>query len=56
MKGNPHKKLTFEERDEKRHIRSYLNGYRLIKIQNRRRFRRKMKSALINAAREKSDE
>lgn len=56
MKGNPHKKLTFEERDEKRHIRSCLNGYRLIKIQKRRRFRRKMKAEVLIEAREKSYE
>ena len=52
MKGNPHKKLTFEERDEKRHIRSCFNGYRLLKIRNRRQFRRKLKAELLNIPKE----
>lgn len=42
MKGNLHKKMTFDDGDGKRHIKSCFNGWRAWKKRRCRTARRKM--------------
>jgi hypothetical protein len=42
MKGNIHKKLTFEDRTEKQWVRTDFKGWMRVKTGNRKLFRRRM--------------
>jgi hypothetical protein len=42
MKGNIHKKITFEDSTEKKYIKSYFKGWRRAEIINRRLLRRRI--------------
>ncbi|MBQ5311918.1 MAG: hypothetical protein ILP19_07765 [Oscillospiraceae bacterium] len=46
MKGNIHKKLTFEDSTEKRYIKSCFKGWSCAKRINRRLCRRRMRVLL----------
>ena len=46
MKGNIHKKITFEDSTEKKYIKSYYKGWRGAEIINRRLHRRRLKAGL----------
>ena len=46
MKGNIHKKITFEDSTEKKYIKSYYKGWRRAEIINRRLLRRRLKAGL----------
>jgi hypothetical protein len=46
MKGNPHKKLTFEDKFSRKYacwVKNNRKAWRWFKVQNRRQFRRIMK-------------
>ena len=46
MKGNLHKKMTFEDKEEKRYIKKQFGSHRYFKTNNRRLYRKKMKEQL----------